>query len=99
MLSPVFDAQSAVRLNSAFTQGAYTWRSLSCVLVFSGSGRKYLPIFIAPFLIFVSILFVALPLGVSARQLRYMFSLIYEFLRPTDRDVSSHLPQDVSPRS
>jgi len=94
ILSPVFDAQSAVRVNSASTQGGYTWRSLSCVLVFSGSGRKYLPIFITPVLIFVIILFVALPVGVTARQLRYIFSLIYEFMRANGRDVCFQLAQD-----
>src|SRR6266436_3331259 len=94
ILSPVFDVQSAVRLNSASTQGACTWRLLSCVLVFSGSGGKYLPIFIAPVLIFVILLLVALPVGVSARQLRYMLSLIYEFMRANGRDVCSQLAQD-----
>src|SRR2546429_3536564 len=88
ILSPVFDAQSAVRLNSASTQGAYTWRLLSCALVLSGSGRKYLPIFITPDL------FVALPVGVTARQLRYIFSLVYKLMRANSRDVCSQLVQD-----
>jgi hypothetical protein len=90
----VFDAQSAIRLNSASTQWACTWHSLSCVLVFSGSGRKYLPIFIAPVLIFVIILFVVLQVGVTTRQLRYIFSLTYEFMRANGRDVCSQLAQD-----
>src|SRR5437588_10147228 len=94
ILSPVFDAQSAVRLNSASTQGAYTWRLLSCALVLSGSGRKYLPIFITPVLIFVIILFVALPVGVTARQLRHIFSLVYKLMRANSRDVCSQLVQD-----
>ena len=95
ILSPVFDAQSATWLNSPTTQRACTWRSLSCVLVFSGSGWKYLPIFVIPVLVFVTILSVVFPLGISARQSRDVFSLILQFMRANGSNVDSQLVQDL----
>jgi hypothetical protein len=94
IVSPVFDAQSAIWFNSPPTQRACTWRSLSCALVFSGSGRKSLPIFVIPVLVFVTILSVVFPVGIAARQLRDVFSLILEFMRTNGWNVDSQLVQD-----
>ena len=95
IVSPVFGAQSATWLNSPTTQRACTRRSLSCVLVFSGSGRKEHPIFVTPVLVFVIILSVGLPVGVSARQLRDVFSLILELIRANGWNADSQLVQDI----
>ena len=93
-MSPVFDTQSAIWLNSPATQGASTWRSLSCTLVFSGSGGKEHPILVIPFLVFVIILSDFSPVGIFARQLRDVFSLILECMRANGCNVDSQLVQD-----
>jgi hypothetical protein len=89
IMSPVFDTQSAIWLNSPATQGASTWRSLSCTLVFSGSGRKEHPV-----LVFVIILPDFSPVGIFARQLSDVFSLILECMRANGCNVDSQLVQD-----
>jgi hypothetical protein len=64
------------------------------MLVFSGSARKEFPIVIAPVLIIVIILSVFCPVGVSARQLRDVFSLILQLMRANGCNVDSQLVQD-----